>query len=301
MKKTLIFSLILGVLLVGGALASHDLSSHSTPANEKGMNSSPTIIRLGNPTSLDLSGPGASVDNHPSGATFYQYDWMRGSLGTVRFEDGKHSFVIDNALSALGSADKDVPGGIYKWSVNFGVSADQADTHEAARARVMKFLEGLRASGWSRYIDTDYPRLTGEQAWNYRVTKALYSLDSTYTPTIEQWKLAVGKQPHWKFFADGVYLDVSILENDMGGIAGKSTYLLTVSIKNEYAFYGLGYFPGDPEKIRQWKALIPAENQKYHAARVKTEEALKEQGMTIDTSYEDPPIQALRGSTENSP
>ena len=80
----------------------------------------------------------------------------------------------------------------------------------------------------------------------------------------------------------------------MEGFVGKLTSLLTARIRNEYAFYGLGYFPGNAEKIRNWKALLPAELQKYHAKRIATEAALKGQGYTIDTAYQDPPIQALK-------
>jgi len=86
------------------------------------------------------------------------------------------------------------------------------------------------------------------------------------------------------------------MESNMGGFVGKGTYLLDATIKNEYAFYGLGYFPGDAEKIKNWKALIPAELKKYHAMRLKTEADLKAHGFTIDTTYQDPPINALAAS-----
>ncbi len=79
----------------------------------------------------------------------------------------------------------------------------------------------------------------------------------------------------------------------MGGFAGKTTYLLTITAMNEYAFYGLRYFAGDAKKIHNWKALLPAELQKYHAKRLLREAALEAQGDKIDTTYEDPPIKAL--------
>ncbi|KVT38363.1 hypothetical protein [Burkholderia ubonensis] len=299
MKKTLFFALVLGALLFGVALASRYGNSRSTFDNGNGMNSSPTLIRLGEPKDSDFNGPGASVDNHPSGASFYQREWVRGNLGTVEFVHGKHSFVINNVLSAMGSADKDVPGGIYKWSVSFGVSSEQADTHEAALARMVKLFQDLREKGWVRYIDISNPRLTGKQAWDYMKTYSIYSLDSNYTPTLEEWKVAVKEMPRWIFCADGVYLEVSLNESNMGGFVGKTTYLLSVRMKDEYAFYGLGYFPGDAEKIQNWKALLPAELQKYHVKRIETEATLKAQGYTIDTAYQDPPIRALQGSSAN--
>lgn len=256
-------------------------------------------IELGDPKGSDLDGPGSSTDNHPSGITFYQREWQRGSLGTVEFVHGKHSFTIDNVLSVLGTDDRDVPEGIYDWSISFGVSPEQADTHEAALARMTKLFSNLRARGWARYIGANHPRLIGQQAWNYIKANPVYSLDSSYTPTIDEWKAIAGEMPHWIFYADGVYLDVSLMESNMGDFIGKSTYLLTIDLKNEYCFYGIGYFPGNSEKIANWKALLPADLQKYHAIRLKTEAAQKEQGYTIDTTYQDPPIKALQGSSAN--
>lgn len=299
MRKNLTIVLILGALFVGVAFAARYLSPRSTHDNGNDMSASPIVLQLGDPKNSDLSGPGSSSDNHPSGVNFYQRDWIRGNLGTVKFVHGGRSFVVDNVLSAMGTDDTDIPGGISEWTINFGVSSEQADTHEAALARMIKLFSELHTSGWVRYIDTNDPRLTGKQAWDYSKVSSIYSLDSSYTPTLEEWTAAVKKMPHWKFYADGVYLDVSLSETNMGGFVGKTTYLLSIDIKNEYDFYGVGYFPGDAEKMHNWKALLPAELQKYHADRLKTEAALKAQGYTIDTAYQDPPIRALQGSSAN--
>lgn len=296
MKK--IFALIVGVFVCAIAFAVHYSPSDPTLGNRNNMKSL-MHIRLGNPKGSDLDGPGSSTDNHPSGIKFYQREWQRGSLGTVEFVHGKHSFTIDNVLSALGTDDRDVPDGIYDWDISFGVSPEQADTHEAALARTMRLFSDLRTRGWTRYIETDDPRLNGKQAWDYLKINTEYSLDPNYTPTIDEWRAALRKMPQWKFYADGVYLKVSLIENNMGDFIGKTTYLLLINIGSEYAFYGIGYFPGDSDKIANWKALLPAELQKYHADRLKTEAALKEQGYTIDTTYQDPPIKALQGSSAN--
>ena len=299
MKKILSFVLVLGVLVFGAALAVHHSPYASTLDNDNDMKLSPMHIRLGDPKGFDLGGPGSSINNHPSGTIFYQHEWERGSLGTVEFMHGKHSFTIDNVLSAVGTNDRDVPEGIFEWNINFGVSPEQADTHEAALARMTKLFSDLRARGWVRYIGTNHPRLTGQQALNYLKVNSIYSLDSTYTPTIDEWEAVVRKMPHWIFYADGVYLDVSLMENNMGGFVGKTTYLLSINVMSEFCFYGVGYFSGNSEKIANWKTLLPAELQKYHAKRLKTEAALKEQGYTIDTTYQDPPIKALQGSSAN--
>ena len=109
----------------------------------------------------------------------------------------------------------------------------------------------------------------------------------------------VRNMPQWIFHADGVYLKVSLMQSNMGGFVGKTTYLLSIRIQSEFSFYGIGYFSGNSEKMDNWKTLLPAELQKYHANRLKTEAALKEQGYTIDTTYQDPPIKALQGSSTN--
>jgi hypothetical protein len=298
-KKYLLLSLILATLALGAALAARHSSYDSEIKNGNDMKSSLMRIRLGDSKDSDLGGPGSSTDNHPSGMKFYQREWERGSLGTVEFVHGKHSFTIDNVLSVIGTDDQDVPEGIFEWDINFGVSSEQADTHEAALARMMKLFSDLRERGWVRYIGVNHPRLVGQQALNYVKTNSIYSLDSNYTPTINEWKSIVRNMPHWRFYADGVYLDVSLMENNIGDFVGKTTYLLSIDVMSEFRFYGMGYFPGNSEKIANWKTLLPAELQKYHAKRLKTEAALKEQGYTIDTTYQDPPIKALQGSSAN--
>ncbi|WP_250471109.1 hypothetical protein [Caballeronia sp. GAFFF1] len=271
----------------------------STAILGKEMSQTHTLIRLGNPQLSDLDGPGASIDKHPTGTTFYQREWQRGSLGTVEFAHGKHTFVLDNVLSVLGTADEDVPKGIYQWDINFGVSPEQADTHEAARGRVMSLLALLRAVGWKRYIPASLPRLKGREAWIYNASSGVggvYSLDSTYTPTIEEWKSMLPNRPRWLFQADGVYLEVVVDESNMAGLVGKSTYLLGVDAQSEFGFYGIGYFAGNAERIDNWKVLISAELAKYHEDRIKAEARLRAAGYTIDTTYQDPPILSLKAS-----
>jgi hypothetical protein len=105
--------------------------------------------------------------------------------------------------------------------------------------------------------------------------------------------------PHWDFYADGVYLDFSLMESNPGGFVGKTVYLLSVNVKSEYAFYALELSGGDSDKIGSWKAWLPAKLDECRENRLKTEAALKAQGYTIDTTYQDPPIKALQESSKN--
>lgn len=297
--------LSVGTLAIGIASVAYFLKSGFPSYKDSNMQSTITLLRLGDPNRSDLKGSGASIDNHPSGAIFYQREWARGDLGTIEYAQEKNSFIVPNVLGTIGFADKDLPQeGIYNWDISFGVSAEQADVHQIARDRVMAFLAELRNAGWKRFVPTHRPRLSGRQAWLYAASDSVdwtYSLDSTYTPTMDEWMQAKGQTPTWLFYANGVYLAFSFMESNMGGFVGKGTYLLDVNIQNEYAFYGLGYFPGDAEKIRNWKTLLPDELKKYHAMRLKTEAQLKAQGFAIDTTYQDPPIKALGISSAATP
>ncbi len=300
MKKNIYWIAVVGVFFVGLVLMVHYVPANSANISGSDMSKAVTVIQLGDPKNSDLSGTNASVDRHPAGMNFYQHDWNPGALGIVKFENGKHEFVVDNVYSAIGMEDADVPGGISQWNINFGVSPDDAVTHEAALKKMMAFFASLREHGWKRYIEPDDPRLTGKQAWEYSKQQSLYSRDSTYIPTIEEWTNDVESRPRWKFYADGVYIEVSITESNMGGFVGKTTYLITALVRNEHDFYGVRYFYKNKEKVHNWKSLISDELKKYHESRVKTEEVLKSKGYTIDTAYQDPPIKALQGSASDS-
>jgi hypothetical protein len=260
----------------------------------------PITISLGDPRLIEFGGRGTSLDSHPSGLKFYQGEWDRGNLQTVKFEHGIYGFSLENVLSVLGTEDKSNSAeGIYGWNINFGVSRDQADTDEAARDMVMRLLGRLRAAGWRRYIYPSEPRLSGAQAWRYGALPEvfLYPLDSLYMPTLDEWKFILIKSPIWLFVADGVYLKFSVNEMNSGKFPGKSTYLLSMAIESEYAFYGIGYAGGDEEKIAQWKKLVPAEVESDHLKRVQIESALEAQGYVIEKSYQDPPFKSLPVAT----
>lgn len=303
MRRTPLFAVLLATIFVCGLAATFSNFHTALAKRDNSMPQPLTIIRLGNPQLSDIDAPGASVDNHPTGMAFYQRSWVGGELGNVEFSHGPHSFTVENVLSILGTADQDVPEGIFKWNVNFGVSPQQADTDEAARARVMSFLAMLRAAGWKRYIDVLDPRLLGRQAWTYGTDPdglGLYSLDSSYTPTLDEWTAAARYGPRWKFQADGVYLEVVVSRSNMGGFVGKSTYLISVKAQSEFTNYGIGFFSGKREKIMHWKDLIAPELARYHKDRLATEAKLRATGYTIDTTYQDPPIKSLQSPASDT-
>jgi len=81
MRTILAAVLAIGAFLFAVLMVAHHWSPPPSLSNGHEMSQLPTLIRLGNPQSSDLNGPGPSVENHPTGAKFYQRDWQRGDLG----------------------------------------------------------------------------------------------------------------------------------------------------------------------------------------------------------------------------
>ncbi|WP_321818358.1 MULTISPECIES: hypothetical protein [unclassified Paraburkholderia] len=258
------------------------------------MNESAATLQFGAPGLSRVDG--LNTDNHPAGVSFYESQFTQADHKRVTFEAGKHSFQVDKVISLMGIADNRVPGGIYEWQITSTFSDNQVESPEVARDGMMQLLARLHAAGWRRFIDSGSPRLTGEQAWHYGTSadgKGVYPLDPSYKPDLDEWSAGEDSMPSWTLYANGTYIEVSLQASGMAGVAGKKTYLVNIDVKNEYAFYALGYFPGDSEKMRHWEKFIPAVLAKAHAKRLATEATLKAQGYTIDSNYEDPPIRAL--------
>ena len=260
---------------------------------------STVVLQLGDPA-LSHFGDSGSTHQRQEGLIFYQKEFQQGSHGTVEFIHGTHHVLVENVLSAVGDEDVGMPpeitmqSGITEWSINFGATDQEADLPIVGRDRLMQFFAALRAGGWKRFVDISDPRLAGKEAWQY--SDGAYYLDPTYTPTLDEWKASLIKMPKWVFYADGVYLKIYV-QVWPAGIAGKQVYLFSLDIQNEYEFYGVRFFHGkDREGMRNWKALLPAKLEEYHAMRLKTEAKLKAQGYTIDTTYQDPPIKALESA-----
>ncbi|NIE66061.1 hypothetical protein [Burkholderia sp. Ax-1719] len=280
-------------ITAGVALAICFAKTNSLPTSK--MSESAVTLQLGDPSLSKITG--LKTDNHPTGMDFYEADFSQADHQTITIESGKNSFQVNNVISLMGAADKDVPGGIFEWKSTSTFSDKQVESPEVARDGMMQILARLEAAGWRRFIDNESPRLTGEQAWHYGTSaegKGVYPLDPSYKPDLEEWRAGEDSMPSWTLYANGTYIEISLQASGMAGVAGKKTYLVNIDVKNEYAFYALGYFPGDSEKMRHWEKYIPAVLAKAHAKRLATEATLKAQGYTIDTTYEDPPIKALQ-------
>ncbi|WP_338640387.1 hypothetical protein [Burkholderia pyrrocinia] len=258
------------------------------------MSPQTVTIKFGVDGKSDATAQGFSVMNHPSGVYAYQFHWDNpNKLGTVKYVQGRHSFDLENTTIVTGLGDKDSPeSGVDNWDINFNLSSSHTISYEEARDKVMTLLGRLRAAGWERYIETSDPRLTGKEAMSYALSKSgiLYSIDSTYTPTIDEWKSLISSEPRWLFYTDGVFLTLS-LSYQSSGSPGLGYYLTDVQVSTASDNY-TPYFTDSVERRKQWKKFLSEELNPVREERLKREAELVAQGYTIDTTYQSPPFEA---------
>ncbi|WP_423762413.1 hypothetical protein [Burkholderia sp. NLJ2] len=251
-------------------------------------------IKFGADGRLDAQNQGFSTMNHPSGVYRYQIHWDDpAKLGTVTYIQGSHSFDVDNVMITTGLGDKDSPeDGVDNWDINFNISSSKTISHEEGRDKVMSLLGRLRATGWKRYVDTASPRLVGREAMMYASSESgtLDSLDSTYTPTIDEWKKLITVEPRWIFYADGVFLTLS-LSYQSSGSPDIGYYLTDIQVSTASDHY-TPYFTDSVERRKNWKKLLSDELKPAREERSKKEAELKTLGYTIDATYQPPQFEA---------
>ncbi|HDR9484509.1 TPA: hypothetical protein QDC20_002633 [Burkholderia aenigmatica] len=269
------------------------LLSNQYKKNEK-MSSRVVTIKFGAEGRSDATAQGFSLMNHPSGVYAYTAHWDdRHKLGLVKYVQEKHSFDLDNALIVTGLGDKDSPeDGVDNWDISFNPSSSRLISYEEARDKIAGLLDRLRSAGWVRYIETSEPRLVGKEAMIYALTNSgvLYSIDSTYTPSIAEWKSLMAVEPRWYFYADGIFLTLSVSYLSSGA-DGMGYYLSDLQVSTASDNYS-PYFSDSIERRRNWKKYLSDELRPAVKERSKREAELKAQGYSIDMKYQAPPFEA---------
>lgn len=171
------------------------------------MNQGVIVVKSGTDGNTNIKHQGFEIMNHPSGVYAYTKKWNDpNDLGVIKFSHGINSFEINNVMILTGLSDNNFPeNGVDNWSLMIRLGYERADSYEQARSKIMSLLNRLRVAGWQRYIEVSDPRLIGRDAVLYELSDPgqTYSLDSTYVPTIEEWKQLVTVEPVWEFYADG--------------------------------------------------------------------------------------------------
>ena len=264
------------------------------PTTQAAMPDTPVTIALGDPKQFDLHAPGARIDRQPVGMDFYERDWPPGALATVRYLQGTHSFEIPWVSGVMGCSNPRHPEeGIHAWTIDaFALPGDRM-RHEYARDNLFALFRELQRAGWRRFILPSDPRLRQADALRYAIAQnGIYSLDPQYVPTMEEWMQLNQNLPYWKFWADGVYMNLRVIDEPaLRDPLAKGVYMFSIDLEGEAPHFWK-YFR-EVEDMKRWRELISAELKSHAPARARTEQHLRTQGYSIDETYRDPPILAL--------
>jgi len=280
--------------------------------------SSPIPFKLGQSGEVFMRGIPesiASVDrpvpSHPQVA-YYDLDWIKHKtgLGTMRFEHGEHGFVLENIYRFTGAGDFTPNEGFNRFSLNFSITNQDAETHAIARDGIYAFMKKLQAAGWRKYIHPADPRLKGTHTLGYRFNyDSTYPLDPNYVPVMKQWIDGAGEYPlkkHetsvWEFWANGVYMTIGFSrgypkfgQSGMPAEHEPAAYLFSMNLRSETAYlrHGVDLKPGE-NLFDRWKEELIYSRKRRAEIEAKMRAAQKPGKMwDWDTDYKDPPILAL--------
>ncbi|WP_322048158.1 hypothetical protein [Paraburkholderia sp. J67] len=290
-KKRAVVLLVL--VVVGAAFILLGKVGAKTGQAEMAMNQAITEIQSGPDRSV--KNQGFHVMNHPSGVYSYTKNWDDAKeRGVVRFSHGKNSFEVSNVTILTGLGDRNFPeNGVDNWSLMLGLGPEKMDSYEDARKKITSLLAQLRAAGWQRYIEGSDPRLSGKQAMLYALSHSgqTYSLDSTYTVTPEEWKRLVVAEPVWEFYADGIFLNLT-LSYWSSNAPDVGRYLVSIKISTAADNYSPYFSDDDDDKKRHWKKYLSDRLAPVRNERNVVEARLDPHEFKIDTSYMPPPFEA---------
>jgi len=234
------------------------------------------------------------INNHPSELYAYTTHWgVRKKAEAVQYMRDQHSFVIEGVSIITGMGDSNnSDAGVNDWSILFCFQSGKVPSYQAVLSRTMLLLGKIRAAGWKRYVATSDPRLSGKATTVYALSQSsvIYSLDSTHTLTMEEWTRIVASEPEWDFYDNDVFLCVTMSYQVSG--ANDGHYLMDFELETYSQSY-LSYFSRSAQKKAHWRKYLLDALKPAKESRLTKEAGLKAKNSTIDTSYEDHPLEAI--------
>lgn len=226
--------------------------------------------------------------NRPPNVNFYSLDWPRNALGTVQVKTGNHVAVIKDVLGISGSDDPNFASeDIVEWHVYAGLAAEEEIPHDLARQRFLALLQEIRKAGWQRYVGRGHPRLKGSTALRYALSSRTYALDPDYPLSLQEW-MSMPDDTMWRFQLENAYLMLTLTRDPQRkDVNKKGAYFVKLSLNgaNEEARRIVG-----PARRADWQAALPEELKLLKQDRERAEQVLRQQGVAIDESYQDPKL-----------
>ncbi|WP_322053124.1 hypothetical protein [Paraburkholderia bannensis] len=292
-------AILLALVVVGAAFICLGKVGAKSGHAEMAMHQAITEIQSGPDGSV--KNQGFHVMNHPSGVYSYTKSWDDSNeQGVVRFSHGKNSFEVSNVTILTGLGDSNFPeNGVDNWSLMLGIGPEKMSSYEDAHKKITSLLAQLRAAGWQRYIEGSDPRLSGKQAMLYALSHSgqTYSLDSTYTLTPTEWKQLVAAEPVWEFYADGIFLNLT-LSYWASSVPDVGRYLVNIKISTAADNYSPYFSDDDDDKKRHWKKYLSDRLAPVRDERSAVEGRLNPHEFKVDNSYVPPPFEALDFSAQ---
>jgi len=226
--------------------------------------------------------------NRPPNVNFYSVDWPRNALGTVQIKTGEHVITIHDVLGISGSDDPNFASEeIVEWHLYGGLGSEEEIAHDVARQRFLSLLQAIRNAGWQRYQGRGHPRLKGSAALRYALNSRVYALDPDYPLSLQEW-MSMPDDSLWRFHLENAYLTLTLTRDARRkDVSKKGAYFIKLSLVDakEEARRIVG-----PERRADWQAALPEELKLLKQDREHTEQLLKQQGVAIDESYQDPKL-----------
>lgn len=170
--------------------------------------------------------------------------------------------------------------------------------HTDAESGFYKLLTSLQNAGWKRYIRLGEPRISGTEVKKFSKTDEVLGRlvltgpwsDPAIRLSDEIWR-SMPSLSDWSFYRGNEYLTVSVQREDSEKEPSKrGTYLFTLTFKSEKRFFSEYFDYSDRERLNE---LLPDLLEKLASQRAISEGRLKEMGVAIEESYQDPRITIL--------
>jgi hypothetical protein len=234
------------------------------------------------------------------GLCFHSFSYPSASkaLPTVSVKNGSEILQLEN-ITGLHLVDdtRRINGKIATFVLTLRGVPSRSDI-SPAKNFAYSTIAKIRDAGWVRYIDPRDPRIPGVEAKNLEDCNVLLGknvsshpcFDPGYEMTDQQWSKAESFY-YWYFYKNGYYLTFKAWRSrDQAHPPREASYLFTLQFESEEQFW-INSFNGDD--ITRWKELLPPMLIEYKARREAMERQAELAGMTIDRSYQNPPIFAL--------
>ncbi len=227
------------------------------------------------------------INKQPAGLNFYKHRWGTKVRGTVVIEHGKYSFTLPHVLSVTGTEDIEyLDMGLEKFDFNAGMAATSPILHNNARQEFIALLQKLLHLGWKPLFSYNYPRLTGEQAFQYYQEDDNYGIPPDYIPSLDEWMQI--KSGYWRLYAKNVFLKINFQRDRTRMDPNKpGAYLFSFGLRTQEEHARSNFFG---EERAQWQDLWVEKIKAMKKERYSKESALVKRGFTIYTEYDEPEI-----------